>query len=80
MKIINDDSRVVKKLETSLTDNARLIIYNRHMFIIQATGFQGLPRIAWCVWPSLNVSAPASTTVKLITVRPILQWPELKML
>ena len=36
--IVNDDSRVINKLETSLTDNARVIIYNRHMFIVQATG------------------------------------------
>ncbi len=38
MTIVNDDSRVVNKLEASLTDNARVIIYNRHMFIVQATG------------------------------------------
>ncbi len=36
--IINDDSAVVNKLETSLTDAARVIIYDRHMFIVQATG------------------------------------------
>jgi hypothetical protein len=35
--IINDDSRVINKLETSLIDNARVIIYNPHMFIVQAT-------------------------------------------
>jgi hypothetical protein len=37
MMIVNDDSRVVDKLETSLTDDARVIIYDYHMFIIQAT-------------------------------------------
>ncbi len=37
MTIINDDSRVVTKLETSLTDDARVVIYNHHMFIVQAT-------------------------------------------
>jgi uncharacterized protein involved in propanediol utilization len=37
MMIINDDSRVVNKLEASLTDDARVIIYNCHMFIVQAT-------------------------------------------
>ncbi len=35
--IINDDSRVVNKLEASLTDGARVVIYDRHMFIVQAT-------------------------------------------
>ncbi len=38
MTIINDDSRVINKLEASLTDDARVIIYNCHMFIVQATG------------------------------------------
>ncbi len=38
MTIVNDDSRVFKKLEASLTDDARFVIYDRHMFIVQATG------------------------------------------
>jgi hypothetical protein len=37
MTIVNDDSRVVNKLEASLTDNTRVVIYDRHMFIVQAT-------------------------------------------
>ncbi len=37
MTIVNDDSNVITKLETSLTDDARVIIYDRHMFIVQAT-------------------------------------------
>jgi len=36
MMIVNDDSRVVIKLETSLTDDARVINYD-HRFIVQAT-------------------------------------------
>ena len=40
--IINDDSRVINKLETSVTDDARFIIYEHHMFIVQATDSQGL--------------------------------------
>ncbi len=27
MMIINDDSRIINKLETSVTDNARVVIY-----------------------------------------------------
>ncbi len=38
MMIVNDDSRVVNKLEASLTDDARVLIYDRHMFIVQSTG------------------------------------------
>ena len=37
MMSINDDSCVVNKLETSLTDDAGVVIYDRHMFIVQAT-------------------------------------------
>jgi hypothetical protein len=37
--IINDDSRVVNKLEASLTDDVRVVICDRHMFIVQATGY-----------------------------------------
>ncbi len=35
--IVNDDSKVVNKLETSLTDDASAVIYDLHMFIVQAT-------------------------------------------
>jgi hypothetical protein len=35
--IINDDSRIINKFETSLTDNARVVVYDRHMFIVQST-------------------------------------------
>ncbi len=38
MIIVNDDCRVVNELEASLTDDARIVIYNCHMFIAQATG------------------------------------------
>ncbi len=38
MTIVNDDSRVINKLEASLTDYTRVIIKDCHMFIVQATG------------------------------------------
>ena len=38
MRNINDHSMVINKLETSLTDDARVIIYDRHKFIVKATG------------------------------------------
>jgi len=38
MQIVNGDSRVVNKFEASLTDDARVVIYDHHMFIVQATG------------------------------------------
>jgi hypothetical protein len=38
MMIVNEDSRVINQLETSLTDDARVIIYDHHMFIVQPPG------------------------------------------
>ncbi len=35
MTIINDDSRAVNKLESSLTDDTRVVIYDCQMFIVQ---------------------------------------------
>jgi hypothetical protein len=40
MMTINDDSRVINKLEASLTDDARVINYDRHMFIVEATALE----------------------------------------
>jgi hypothetical protein len=39
MTIVNDDSRVITKLKTSLTDDARFVFYDCHMFIVHATVF-----------------------------------------
>ncbi len=36
--IVNDDSSIINKLETSRTNDVRVIIYDRGMFIVQATG------------------------------------------
>jgi hypothetical protein len=50
MTIINDDSRVINKLEASLTDDARVVIYNGHMFIVQATGLPSNIKLGWKVF------------------------------
>ncbi len=36
--IVNDDSRVISKGSIKLSDDLRVVIYDRHRFIIQATG------------------------------------------
>jgi hypothetical protein len=38
MAIINDDSSIVNKLGALLTDDARIVIYDHHMFSAQAIG------------------------------------------
>ncbi len=44
MTIINDNSRVINKLEALLTDDARVVIYDCHMFIVQASGTYALKK------------------------------------
>ncbi len=41
--IVNYDAMVVNMLETSHTDDNRVVIYDRHMFIVQATEHYCLP-------------------------------------
>ncbi len=36
--IINDESSIINKFEASLTDDTRVVNYDCHMFIVQATG------------------------------------------
>jgi hypothetical protein len=40
--IVNDDSSIINKLETSLVDDARFVIYDCHVFKVQATGQNNL--------------------------------------
>ncbi len=42
MTIVNYASSIVNKLQALLTDNAGVIIYDHHVFIVQATG--------WSIW------------------------------
>jgi hypothetical protein len=42
MMIVNDDSGVINKLGASLTDDARVFIYDHHMFKVQATGHSAI--------------------------------------
>ncbi len=42
--IVNDNSSMIHKLETSLTDDTRVIIYDRYIFIVQYTDVIGIKR------------------------------------
>ncbi len=54
MTIINDDSRVVNKLEAPHTDAARVIIYNHHMFIVQATAASTIKKLRFHNYEKLD--------------------------
>jgi hypothetical protein len=38
ISIVNYDSSIINKFEASLTDDARVVIYDHHMSNVQATG------------------------------------------
>ncbi len=40
--IVNDNYSIMNKFESSLTDHAMVVIYNCHMFIVQATCITGV--------------------------------------
>jgi len=46
--IINDDSSTFSKWNFKLSDDARVAIYDPHMFIVQATGLAISIVCAWC--------------------------------
>jgi hypothetical protein len=48
--IVNDASSGVNKLKDSLNDAARGVIYERHMFIVQATGGTGQYSVYLSIW------------------------------
>jgi hypothetical protein len=41
MVIVNYTSSIINELKALLTDDARVIIYDRHVFIVQAAGDRG---------------------------------------
>jgi hypothetical protein len=43
--IVDDNSSGINKLENLLTDDARVAIYNSHMFIVQALGSPFLQKV-----------------------------------
>jgi hypothetical protein len=53
--IINDNSSIIKKFEASLTDEARVNTYDRHMFIVEATEWS--PLLMVDSYPRLQILA-----------------------
>jgi len=54
MTIINDDSSVVSKWSFKLIDDPRVVIYERHRFIIQATALSLYVYIDLYVLPPMD--------------------------
>ncbi len=55
--IVNDDSKVVNKLETSHTDDGSVVIYDRHMFIVQATDLLSNSKLVGIDFQRINALA-----------------------
>ncbi len=53
--IVNNDSSIINKFEASLTDEARVIIYDCHIFIVQATEWS--PLLMVDSYPCLQILA-----------------------
>ncbi len=53
MMIVNDDARIVNKLDASLNDDTRVVIYNHHMFIVQAMGLTKLTNLRYMILVTL---------------------------
>ncbi len=69
MMIVNDDSRIITKLETSLTGDARVVIYDRHMFIVLMAGSVK----AKAVFTLAKFSAKSSSLLALATLGSVTQ-------
>ncbi len=58
--IVNYASSIINKLEASLTDDARVVIYDRHVFIVQATAvcllLQLLDKVLLNLWGIIRSS------------------------
>jgi len=52
--IINDNFSIIGKIEDSLTDDARVIIYILHMFIVEATGVNVINLFPFSLMRSAN--------------------------
>jgi hypothetical protein len=77
MTTVNDDSRVANKLEASLTDNARVVDYNHHILIVQATGD---PKVSILKFDKLKKSTGFACQRGFntdATLARICQWPVL---
>ncbi len=66
MTIVNDDSRVVNKFEASLSDNARVVDYDCHILIVQATGDPKVYILKFDKLKKLTGSEPTSFFSQLI--------------
>ena len=83
MTIVNDDSRVISNQSFKLSDDPRVVIYDRHRVIIQATGRSNTCKydnnLRKCEHPTLlqvrlkgvarynHSSLPGSNVIKLCT-------------
>jgi hypothetical protein len=61
--IVNYASSGINKLRASLNDNAIVVIYDRHMFIVQTTGLEPLTLVSWgeCSAIALPLARKAKT-------------------
>ncbi len=70
---VNDDSSIINKFEASLTDDARVIIYNHHMFIVQAIGANVMKVFTMVIYCHYMVKL-SFCVIKLYALVIIVEW------
>jgi hypothetical protein len=66
--IVNDNSSIISKQSFKLIDNPRVIIYDRHRFILPATGLSQNIRFGWLGLSGINTLA--RSVIKLYKLGP----------
>jgi hypothetical protein len=70
--IVNYPSSIINKLKALLTDDARVIIYDRHVFIVQATGlFPFVTPIDFAIFSSCAGSSGRTQTLNIGMMRQV---------
>jgi hypothetical protein len=74
---VNYNTSVVKKFVASLTDDARVIIYDRHLVKVQATGGLFYKHFTHVIYVDIKISSfrLLHTVNGLVKGDPIWSWP-----
>ncbi len=75
MTTVNYATSVVNKLEALLTDDARVVIYDHHVFIVQATGLMFVAKAR--TLPKSGTLERFFTRVVCLAARIRLSWKDL---
>ncbi len=73
--IVNDNSRIINKLGALIIDAAKIIIYDCHMFIVQATGVDLIKTLLAKIYSNIFVRLVIFISLEQILPKIILTVP-----